>query len=158
MLTYSKIISPKMNKCRSQVFVCSSVKPKRQQSIKLPVKVVKMYGRFNIETENFHGRMAMISLIPCVALEKLKGIQIPDQIASVTHLPLSTVGGIIVFVTMGFILHSVNPKTEGAFQQDLRVFENPGFTLETEVLHGRIAMMVFSYAIIAELLTKHNAF
>jgi hypothetical protein len=43
-----------------------------------------------------------------------------------------------------------NPVTIKNEEPELSVFEKPGFTLETEILHGRIAMLVFAYALASE--------
>ena len=37
----------------------------------------------------------------------------------------------------------------------LDIFTTPGFTLETEILHGRMAMLAFAYTVLSEQLYTH---
>ena len=96
-----------------------------------PVSIVKTYGRFSVETENLHGRLAMMSLVACAFRERAQSLNIIEQLYSVTHVPPPVIGALLVVTTLGFVIHALNPTTPGAFVKDFHVFEKPGFTLET---------------------------
>ena len=127
-----------------------------KKSIRPRVPTVAMTaGTFTTATENLHGRIAMCGLTAAYIIEQSTGIPIGQQITSITGQSLMNVGAFVTLVTLGFILYVFNPTTPRRFEEELQVWDKPGFTLETEILHGRIAMLGFTFAFIAEILSKH---
>lgn len=148
---------------RKSIIVKSYRKPqyitaKDLAAYKPPEPQVRTYGRFTVDNENFHGRLAMASLVACATVEHFQRVGINEQVQKITHVSPSTVGAVIAATTIVFILQSINPKAMGSYENEVRVFDKPGFTQETEILHGRIAMMVFAYAVIAEVYAHHLVF
>lgn len=120
---------------------------------------VKMYaqqktrtivGRFTTDVENFHGRIAMIGVTGCALDESLSKLPILQQITTETGIPSIQVIALVTVITSAFILEIINPVTVKTEEPELEIFTNPGFTLETEILHGRMAMLAFLYAIVSE--------
>jgi hypothetical protein len=107
-------------------------------------------GRFTTDVENFHGRMAMVGLVGTTFGEEFYKTPIVQQFVSETGIPSIDLFAFVVVVTSLFILESVSPKTERREETELDVFSNPGFTLETEILHGRMAMLAFTYSTLYE--------
>lgn len=111
---------------------------------------VKTIGRFTTTVENFHGRLAMLGITGCAVGEMVSKVPIADQINLEIGLsPIEALATITV-VTSVFILEAFNPAVEKNEEEELDVFSNPGFTLETEILHGRIAMLAFAYILMSE--------
>lgn len=117
-------------------------------------KVVRVPFRFSLKTENFHGRLAMIGMTTAGVFEHF-GYKLPiiDQIQTEFGIPFMTVAATVSVLTSAFILEAVNPVTEVKEEQAINVFSKPGFSKETEILHGRIAMLAFAYALVAEQFT-----
>lgn len=131
---------------RSSVIVkASSSTPPSQK-----VRVQKTIGRFTTDIENFHGRLAMVGLTGCAFSEAISNIPIVQQFVIETGVPSIDLLAFISIVTSAFILETVNPTTMTREEIELDVFSKPGFTLETEILHGRLAMLVFAYAVLEE--------
>lgn len=131
-----------------------SVVPSVQKSVS--TKVVRVPFRFSFKTENFHGRLAMIGMTAAGAMEHF-GYKLPimDQIQTEFGIPFMTVAATVGVLTSAFVLEAVNPVTEMKEEQVIDVFSNPGFSKETEILHGRIAMLAFAYALVAEHFTSN---
>ena len=111
---------------------------------------VKTIGRFTTEVENFHGRLAMLGITGCAMGEMVSKVPIVEQFCLETGLtPVQTLAAVTV-VTSAFILEALNPVVVKNEEIELDVFSNPGFTLETEILHGRIAMLAFAYVLVGE--------
>lgn len=122
-----------------------------------PVKqprMQKVIGRFTTQVENFHGRLAMLGMTGCTIGEQLFHVPILQQLTNETSLTaLQIVAGVAV-ITNVFILETFNPATPAVEEPELDIFTRPGFTLETEILHGRLAMLAFFYTIVSEVLYK----
>ena len=117
---------------------------------------VRVPFRFTLKTENFHGRLAMLGMTVGGAMEHF-GYKLPivDQVPSEFGIPFMTVAAAVGVLTSAFVLEAVNPVTEVKKEQVIDVFSKPGFSKETEILHGRIAMLAFAYAIVAEQFTSN---
>lgn len=115
-----------------------------------PQRTMSTIGRFTTDVENFHGRLAMLGLVGCGLNEVVSKTPIVTQFVSETGVSPLQITAFITVVTGAFILETINPITIKNEEPELSVFENPGFTLETEILHGRIAMLAFGYAILSE--------
>lgn len=107
-------------------------------------------GRFNTNIENFHGRLAMLGIFGCSLNEIFEEQTIIQQFVNETGIPSYQIISFICFTTLIFLLEIINPITELRIEKELSVFTNPGFTIDTEVLHGRMAMLVFMYIITNE--------
>lgn len=107
-------------------------------------------GRFTRDVENFHGRLAMIGIIGSTFGEEVYNTPIVKQIVIETGIPSIDIFAFIVVTTVLFILQTINPSTTSHIEKELDVFSNPGFTLETEILHGRMAMLAFTYSVLVE--------
>lgn len=121
-------------------------------------RVQNTIGRFNTDVENFHGRMAMLGLVGCALDEYVYNTPIVQQFVAETGIPSVDVGAFVVVVTAIIILEALNPKTERRVERQLQVFSHPGFTLETEILHGRLAMLAFLFVVVSEQVYGHLAF
>lgn len=107
-------------------------------------------GRFTTDVENFHGRIAMIGITGCAFGEQFAKLPIVQQVTIETGLtPLQTLA-LVTVITSAFVLETLNPVTIKNEEIELDVLSNPGFTLETEILHGRIAMLAFAWAVLGE--------
>ena len=107
-------------------------------------------GRFTTDVENFHGRIAMLGITGCAFGEQFAKLPIVQQFTTETGLtPLQTLA-IITIITSAFVLETFNPVTIKNEEIELDVLSNPGFTLETEILHGRIAMLAFAWCVLGE--------
>lgn len=113
-------------------------------------KTRKVIGRFTTQVENFHGRIAMLGITGCALDETLSKLPILQQITTETGIPSIQVIALVTVVTSAFILEIINPVTVQTEEPELEIFTNPGFTLETEILHGRMAMLAFLYALVSE--------
>lgn len=107
-------------------------------------------GRFTTDVENLHGRIAMVGLCGCALDESLTHIPVVQQFVTETGMPSINLFAFVTFVTSVFILEAFNPITIRKEEPELDIFNNPGFTLETEILHGRMAMLAFAYVVLAE--------
>jgi len=113
-------------------------------------KTRKVVGRFTTDVENFHGRIAMLGITGCALDETLSKLPILQQITTETGIPSIQVIALVTVITSAFILEIINPVTVQTEEPELEIFTNPGFTLETEILHGRMAMLAFLYALVSE--------
>lgn len=127
----------------------------------VPTRGVKVYasstprlrttvGRFTTDVENFHGRIAMLGITGCALDETFQKIPIVSQFVQETGVPSVDVLAFVTVVTSAFVLETLNPTVIRQEEPELDVFSNPGFTKETEILHGRIAMLAFAYALLSE--------
>lgn len=107
-------------------------------------------GRFTTDVENFHGRIAMLGITGCALDETIQKIPIVQQFVSETGIPSIDLIAFITIITSAFILETFNPITIRQEEPELDIFTNPGFTLETEILHGRLAMLAFAYTVLSE--------
>lgn len=107
-------------------------------------------GRFTTQVENFHGRIAMLGITGCALDETLSKLPILQQVTTETGIPSIQVIALITVITSAFVLEVINPVTIQTEEPELEIFTNPGFTLETEILHGRMAMLGFLYALVSE--------
>lgn len=107
-------------------------------------------GRFTTEVENFHGRLAMMGLAGCALDETMSKMTVVQQFVSETHVPSQAAFAFVAVVTTAVVLETFNPVTVKREEPVLDVFTNPGFTLETEILHGRLAMLGFAYTLLSE--------
>lgn len=107
-------------------------------------------GRFTTDVENFHGRIAMLGMTGCAFDETIQRIPVVQQIVTETGLTSFQIIAIITAVTAVFILETINPSSDRRPEKELAVFSKPGFTLETEIFHGRMAMLAFAYTVIGE--------
>lgn len=117
---------------------------------KTPVRTVQTIGRFTTNVENFHGRIAMLGLAGCSLNELVAKTPIVQQFVNETGVSELQAVAFVTVVTSAFVLETCNPTVVKKEEPELDVFTNPGFTLETEILHGRIAMLVFAYALVSE--------
>ena len=108
------------------------------------------FGRFTTNVENFHGRLAMLGLTGCSLGEIIKKMTFIQQFVTETEIKEYQLTSLIIVTTSIFILEIINPLTMKRVEKELDVFTNPGFNLETEIFHGRMAMLVFAYFIISE--------
>ena len=115
---------------------------------KLKTQITK--GRFTTAIENFHGRIAMLGITGCAFGEQFAQIPIIQQFTMETGLTSLQTLALITVITSAFVLETVNPVTIKNEEIELDVLSNPGFTLETEILHGRIAMLAFAWAVLGE--------
>lgn len=121
-----------------------------------PVKLGKMprfrttYGRFTTEVENFHGRLAMLGITGCALEETFAKVPVVQQWVAETGIPSVDLLAFLVMVTLNFVLDTVSPVRLTGEEPELQVWEHPGFTLETEILHGRIAMLAFAFVVVGE--------
>jgi hypothetical protein len=115
-----------------------------------PVRMRTVYGRFTTDVENFHGRIAMLGLAGCTLDETISKLPIIQQFVTETGISSIQLIAFITVVTSAFILETYNPVVIKKEEPELDIFTTPGFTLETEILHGRIAMLVFAYAVLSE--------
>jgi Chlorophyll A-B binding protein len=118
---------------------------------------VPVIGRFTVDAEVAHGRLAMLGLAGSFATCRLAP-QHPGLIAqvdaalSLASVPLPYAVAAVSLVTAGFIAHAANPTTQRSQEDAVPVWDNPGWTIESEVLNGRLAMLAFSYVLIADAL------
>lgn len=115
-----------------------------------PVRMRKVYGRFTTDVENFHGRIAMLGITGCTLDETISKLPIIQQFVTETGISSLQLLSFLTIVTGAFILETINPVILQKEEPELDIFTNPGFTLETEILHGRLAMLVFAYAVLNE--------
>lgn len=126
-----------------------------------PLRCVKVYasstprlrttvGRFTTDIENFHGRIAMLGITGCALDETFQKLPIVSQFVQETGIPSLDVLAFITVVTSAFVLETLNPTVIRQEEPELDVFSKPGFTKESEILHGRIAMLAFAYALLSE--------
>jgi len=108
------------------------------------------FGRFTTEVENFHGRLSMLGITGCALGETFKQLPAVQQFVVETNVPSIDLLAFIVVVTSAFVLETINPQVIKREEEELAVFSKPGFTLETEVLHGRMAMLAFAYIVVSE--------
>ena len=136
----------------------------------------RVFGRFNTDVENIHGRIAMMG-ITLGSLNELttqikEGLaptmyeQLVDDtqfvVESVTkspnHIPIHVssagVTATLVFITSFFIIQALG-DTKAKYEDELEVFSKPGFTRESEILNGRIAMLVAMYILLSEQIYHH---
>ncbi len=107
-------------------------------------------GRFTTDVENFHGRIAMLGITGCAFDETIQKLPIVQQFVAETGIPSIDLIAFITIVTSAFILETFNPTTIRREEPELDIFTKPGFTLETEILHGRMAMLAFAYTVLSE--------
>lgn len=112
-------------------------------------------GRFTTEVENFHGRMAMVgiamgTIFESTGLGRMPGQTIMQQFTTETGILTVPALAFVTVVTAAVIFETVNPATLRREEPELEVFTKPGFTPETEMLHGRLAMLGFAYALLSE--------
>lgn len=93
--------------------------------------------------------MAMVSLTACTLLEETTRTMVPQQLGPHAGDVAVAVG----VITLGFLLQAANGATVP--EEPLDVLGAPGWTLETEILHGRLAMLAFAYVLVAEGLYGH---
>jgi hypothetical protein len=125
--------------------------PLNRRNIKVySQKIRNVIGRFTTDVENFHGRIAMLGITGCALDETLSKLPILQQITTETGIPSIQVIALVTVITSAFILEIINPVTVQTEEPELEIFTNPGFTLETEILHGRMAMLAFLYALVSE--------
>jgi hypothetical protein len=113
-------------------------------------RVRRVVGRFTTDVENFHGRIAMLGITGCALDETISKLPILQQFTTETGIPSIQLVALITVITSAFILETFNPITITTEEPELDVFTKPGFTLETEILHGRMAMLAFAYALLSE--------
>jgi Chlorophyll A-B binding protein len=113
-------------------------------------KTRTVVGRFTTDVENFHGRIAMVGLTGCALDETLSKLPILQQLTTETGIPSIQIVAFVVVITTAFILETFNPVVVKTEEPELEIFTKPGFTLETEILHGRMAMLAFAYALLSE--------
>ena len=111
-------------------------------------------GRFTTDVENFHGRIAMLGITGCTLDETFQKIPVVQQFVTETGIPSIDLLAFITIVTAAFILETFNPVVIRREEPELEIFTKPGFTLETEILHGRMAMLAFTYTVLSEQLYK----
>ncbi len=111
-------------------------------------------GRFTTDVENFHGRIAMLGITGCALDETFQKLPVVQQFVTETSIPSIDLLAFITVVTSAFVLETFNPVVIRQEEPELDVFSKPGFTLETEILHGRIAMLAFAYTVLSEQLYK----
>lgn len=92
----------------------------------------------------------MLGLLGCALDETVYQQPIVQQFVAETGIPSLDLAAFIGLVTALFVLETLNPKVLRREERELSVFDHPGFTLETEILHGRIAMMAFLFAVLTE--------
>jgi hypothetical protein len=116
---------------------------------------VRVPARFTIDTERFHGRLAMVGLTGSAIMEHI-GYKLPvmQQITTELGVSFMTVAGVVTIITSAILLETINPQTERVEEQVPQVWSKPGFSVETEILHGRLAMLAFAYTLIAENFTS----
>jgi hypothetical protein len=107
-------------------------------------------GRFTTDVENFHGRIAMLGITGCALDETLSKLPILSQLSQETGLPTLQIIAVVTVITSAFVLEALNPVAIKTEEPELDIFTKPGFTLETEILHGRMAMLAFAYAVLSE--------
>lgn len=120
---------------------------------KRPTPVLRtrqVVGRFTTEVENFHGRIAMLGITGCAFDESISKLPIMNQFITETGISSIQIIAFVTVVTSAFILETFNPVTIKTEEPELDIFTTPGFTLETEILHGRMAMLAFAYAVLSE--------
>lgn len=110
----------------------------------------QVVGRFTTDVENFHGRIAMLGITGCALDETLSKLPILTQLSQETGLPTVQIIALVTVITSAFVLETLNPVAVKTEEPELDIFTNPGFTLETEILHGRMAMLAFAYAVLSE--------
>lgn len=131
------------------------VPPVKQMIVPIrATRIQKTFGRFTTDVENFHGRLAMLGITGCAIDETLQKLPVVQQWVAETGVPSNVLFAFIVVATATFILETVNPATPSRSEPELNVFSKPGFTLETEILHGRMAMLAFAYTVIGEQVTS----
>ncbi len=113
---------------------------------------------FNAEVENFHGRIAMLGLVGITVTEKITGMTLPQQVVQETGIKFMDVSFGVACLTGFFILRALNPKNQPDIEEEIDTLSSPGFTRETEILHGRIAMLGFAYIVLAEAVANHALF
>lgn len=111
-------------------------------------------GRFTTDVENFHGRIAMLGITGCTLDETFQKLPVVQQFVTETGIPSIDLLAFITIVTTAFILETFNPVVIRREEPELEIFTKPGFTLETEILHGRMAMLAFAYTVLSEQLYK----
>ena len=114
------------------------------------IRMREVVGRFTTDVENFHGRIAMLGITGCAFDETISSLPIMKQLTTETGIPSIQIIAFVTIVTSAFILETLNPVTDKIEEPELDIFTNPGFTLETEILHGRMAMLAFAYAVLSE--------
>lgn len=112
--------------------------------------VTTTFGRFTTDVENFHGRIAMLGMTGCAFDETIQRIPVVQQLVTETGLTSLQITAIVTVITAAFILETINPSSDRRTEKELAVFSKPGFTLETEIFHGRMAMLAFAYTVIGE--------
>jgi hypothetical protein len=75
---------------------------------------------------------------------------IPQQLDLIPGLHFTQVAEVVAAVTTLFVLRAMNPDNHVEAEPEPAVWDHPGFTQETEILHGRIAMLTFAYIVIVE--------
>lgn len=123
---------------------------KRSSRSPLTPRTREVVGRFTTDVENFHGRIAMLGITGCAFDETLSKLPIMNQLTTETGIPSIQIIALITVVTSAFILETFNPVTIKTEEPELDIFTRPGFTLETEIFHGRMAMLAFAYAVLSE--------
>lgn len=126
------------------------VSPTARIPVRTTPRIQKTLGRFTTDVENFHGRLAMLGITGCALDESIQKLPIVQQWVSETGVPAYQLFAFVAAVTTVFVLETINPVVTTKNEKELDVFSNPGFTLETEILHGRIAMLAFAYAVLIE--------
>jgi hypothetical protein len=110
----------------------------------------RVIGRFTTDVENFHGRIAMLGITGCALDETISKHPFLQHFTTETSIPSIQLAAFFIGFTSVFILEVINPATISSEEPELDVFTKPGFTLETEILHGRMAMLAFAYALLSE--------
>lgn len=131
-------------------FNATNTVPSRVVSVHASSRMRTTVGRFTTDVENFHGRIAMLGITGCALDETFQKLPIVSQFVQETGIPSVDVLAFVTVVTSAFVLETLNPTVIRQEEPELDVFSNPGFTKETEVLHGRIAMLAFAYALLSE--------
>lgn len=141
------------------------------QNTKLSTPVSKrVFGRFSTDVENLHGRIAMMGITigslneltntikqgfaPTMYDQLVDDTQFVVTKSSNLNVSSTDVTAALVFITSFFIIQALG-DTKAKYEDELQVFSKPGFTRESEILNGRIAMLVAMYILLSEQIYHH---
>lgn len=113
---------------------------------------------FTRDIENAHGRLAMLGIVGVATVERYTSMPLPIQLAKELGVDLSNITAFVALVTFFFVLKSIGPLDVSEAPEEIDTLSAPGFTLETEILHGRVAMLGFAYLVAAEVCKSHPLF
>lgn len=157
-----------------------TIKKSEYKSTSVPqVASKRIFGRFNTDIENIHGRIAMTGITIGAINELTAHIRdssvassptMYDQLVNDTQFAIESVTKIhnnvpvhvtstgvtasIVFITSFFIIQAFGDINK-TYEDEVQVFSKPGFTRESEILNGRVAMLVAMYILLSEQIYHH---